>query len=107
MKRKISVMGMIVALAAVNCGEAEEATDNAPQSSTSFRVRLNPATTAENVTPQIVSALHGQIAPICEEHLGASVRLFNPLDSGAYQDVPCSAILIGGEVTGQAESPLT
>jgi hypothetical protein len=73
----------------------------------SFAVRLDRATTADNVIPQIVAAGHEQLDAACEAaQPGASVRIFNPLASGAYQDVSCASVLGGDGSTGEASAAL-
>lgn len=114
MHRKIAMVGVLVAVSAAGCGGAEESSepgtpyggdeaDNAPQR---FTVRLDRATTAENVIPQIVAAARGPLASMCEEHPGASLRIMNPLASEAYQDVPCTSVLGGDSATGEANAAL-
>ncbi len=63
-----------------------------------FEVRLRRDTTAETILPQIVEAGHAPLIEACESNPGASVRVYNPLASGAYADWPCAAIL-GAEAT--------
>jgi hypothetical protein len=114
MNRKFATVGIILVMAAVGCGGADESGEpgtpyngdeagNAPQS---FTVRLDRGTTAENVIPQIVAAARGQLAPMCEEHPGASVRIFAPLASNAYTDVPCSSALADDGANGEASAAL-
>lgn len=69
-----------------------------------FDVRLPGDTTEETVIPAIIAAGHDEIAAACESTSSASIRIFNPLASGAYRDTPCSAIL---DRTGEANSTLT
>src|SRR4051812_16955803 len=62
-----------------------------------YQVPLAADTTAENVVPQIVEAGRAELAAVCAQTPGAAVRVLNPLASGDYVDVPCSALLDGGE----------
>jgi hypothetical protein len=100
---------VMVAFAVVPaCGGVEEsseagAANAAPQS---FTVGLDPATTAENVIPRIVAAGSTHLATVCEEHPDASVRILNPLVSGAYADVSCGSVLDGDGATGAASAAL-
>jgi hypothetical protein len=72
----------------------------------SFTVPLDPETTDENMTPQIVAAGRGPIAAMCEAVPDASVRIFSPLASGAYEDISCASVLDRGESTGEASAAL-
>jgi hypothetical protein len=93
------------------CGDVEqssnaEAAHSVEQADSSFTVPLDPATTEESITPQIVAAGHGQIAAMCEAEPGASVRIFSPLASGAYEDISCASVLDGDEATRKASAAL-
>ena len=106
----LSVPLMLLAMAGPACGGADDPASESPTepgASESFVVRLTPDTSKEGVTQQIVEAGQAQLAIACAGNSGASVRIFNPLASGDYTDVPCSAILDGGESVGQASEALT
>ncbi|MFS8064826.1 MAG: hypothetical protein ACMG6S_00515 [Byssovorax sp.] len=81
---------------------AEQA-DTRPQA---FVIHFDDSTTPESVIPAIVAAAHDQLVTACEGNRGASVRVFNPLASGSYEDIQCSDILGGSEVIGQASAPV-
>jgi hypothetical protein len=114
MNRRIATVGMIVAVAAVGCGGADESgesgtpygVEEADSARQTFTVRLDRATMAENIIPQIVAAARGQLAPMCEEHPGASLHIMNPHASEAYQDVPCTSVLGGDGATGEVSAAL-
>jgi hypothetical protein len=114
MNRKIATAGVIMAVAAVGCRGADESgesgtpysvdeADNAPPS---FAVRLDRATTVENVIPQILAAGHDQLVAACEAKLAASVRVLNPLASEEYADVSCASVLGDDSATGEARAAL-
>lgn len=105
------VLPMAILAIVSGCGDGErssnaEAAHGVEQADISFPVPLHPATTEENITPQIVAAGHGQIAAMCEAEPGASVRIFSPLASGAYEDISCVSVLDGDEGTGEASAAL-
>jgi hypothetical protein len=102
-------MAMLAILS--GCGDVEqtsntEAVHGVEQADISFTVPLDPATTGENITPQIVAAGHGQIVAMCEAEPGASVRIFSPLAYGAYEDISCASVLDGDEATVEASAAL-
>lgn len=68
---------------------------------------MTPSTTAETVIPQILAAGHDELASMCAVNPAASIRVFNPLASGSYADVTCSAILVGGESVERSSDALT
>lgn len=114
MNRKIATTGVILALAAVGCEGADESgesgtpysvdkPDNAPRS---FAVRLDRATTVENVIPQILAAGQDQLVAACEAKPTASVRILNPLVSEEYSDVSCASMLGDDSATGEARAAL-
>lgn len=72
-----------------------------------FEVPLRSDTTAETILPQIVEGGHAQLIEACESTPGASVRVYNPLASGAYADLQCTAILRGEETIGESWQTLT
>lgn len=75
--------------------------------SNSFELTLLDNATAETVIPAIVEAGRDQLSTACEAYPRASVRIFNPLVSGSYEDVTCSTILDGEESVGQSSEALT
>jgi hypothetical protein len=77
---------------------------DAPQT---FEVRLGSDTTAEAAIPAIVEAGHAQLVAACASTRDATLRFLNPLASGDYADVACSAILDGGESIGQTSEALS
>lgn len=72
-----------------------------------FEVWLRDDTTLETVIPQILAAGQDQLAAACHEYPGTSIRVFNPLASGDYVDVPCTSAPIGNELNGEASAALT
>jgi hypothetical protein len=78
--------------------------ETAPQT---FEMQLRSDTTAETILPQIVQAGHAQLIEACENNPGASVRVYNPLASGAYADLQCTAILGGEKTLGESWQTLT
>lgn len=100
---------MSLAVAGLACGEADELASEPPVgsgASDSFEVRLVPNVTTDDVIPAIVHAGHDQLAALCNEYPGVSIRVFNPLVSGSYEDVGCSTILGGSEATRQESTAL-
>lgn len=96
-------------LAGAGCGSADEPTAKPTidlVASNSFELTLPDNTTEETVIPAIVEAGRDQLATACEAYPGASVRIFNPLALGSYEDIACSAILDGGESVGQTSESL-
>lgn len=78
------------------CGTAEDPTikpETDPVASNSFELILPDTTTAATVIPAIVETGHEQLATACGTSPVASVRIFNPLVPGSYEDVACSTIL--------------
>ncbi|KYG10268.1 hypothetical protein BE21_13090 [Sorangium cellulosum] len=72
-----------------------------------FEVQLPSDTTEGNVIPRIVAVGRDALAAACESTSSVAIRVFNPLASGAYRDVPCSTILNDtGEVCGALTSVL-
>jgi hypothetical protein len=72
-----------------------------------FEVWLRGDTVAETILARIVEAGHAQLVEGCESNPGALVRVYNPLASGAYADVPCAAILGGAKTSGEPQHMLT
>jgi hypothetical protein len=106
MGRRMWTAGMVASVALPACGGAEEsseagATDAVPQS---FTVGLDPATTPENVIPQIVAAGHDQLAILCESRPDGSVRIVHPLASDAYTDVSCASVIDVDGSTGETSA---
>jgi hypothetical protein len=72
----------------------------------SFAVQLPRDVTTENVIPAIVAAGHDEFAAACALTPGASIRILNPLASGAFEDVSCASVL-QGEGTAEASAALS
>jgi hypothetical protein len=81
-----------------------------------FGVHLD--TDAQDPIAELVAAGHDQLVALCSEVPSASVRIFNPLASGASADISCAAVLehgvsatapaeaaSGGERTAEARQP--
>jgi hypothetical protein len=97
-------------LAGSGCGSADEPTAKPTidlVASNSFELTLRDTTTAEAVIAAIVEAGRDQLATACEAYPGGSVRIFNPLASGRYEDIACSTILDVEESVGQSQKALT
>ena len=108
LRHRLSSIPLLAGLALVGPGlaRADEPTSS-PEASKPFVVQLRGDTTAETVIPQLVEAGREQLATACAPTPGASVRIFNPLAEGSYEDVACSTILDGGESVGQTSEALT
>ena len=72
-----------------------------------FILRMDSGTTAESITPALLASAHDKLLAVCEATPDKAVRIFNPLASGAYADVPCSALLAGDEATGETSGAFT
>ncbi len=94
--------------APLSASDGESAPGAEPSSSTmqSFLVPVDSATTQESVIPAILAAGRAELIAACESNSGASVRIYNPMASGGYVDVPCAVVLGGTEGTGQAAEAL-
>ncbi|WP_437605052.1 hypothetical protein WMF20_28165 [Sorangium sp. So ce834] len=94
--------GITVAVAALMgapaCGAAGEPSaagekggaEEAGLSTRHFELSLDPE---EPAIPQIVAAGRHELAAACADRPEAAVRIFDPLDPGAYADVPCTSVL--------------
>lgn len=95
-------LALAALMGAPACGAADEATevqadrDGAEVPPRSFYLELDEATTAESVIPQILEAGRPELAAACADRPEAAIRILNPLDPGAFADVPCSSMLGGG-----------
>ena len=72
-----------------------------------FMLRADSDLTADNVTPALVASAGDDLRVACEATPDKAVRIFNPYAPGTHEDVPCSALLAGGDVTGETSSALT
>jgi hypothetical protein len=91
------------------CIEADEPAAESsiePSASNAFVVRLTANASKEGVIQQIVEAGQDQLAAACESGPGTSIRVFNPLASGSYENVSCESILGIQEPTGQTGEAL-
>ncbi len=66
-----------------------------------FMLRVDSGMTAETITPALLASAHDSLVAACEATPDKAVRVFNPLASGVYVDVPCSALLADDEATGR------
>lgn len=121
MRRVLLGMPLLVALAGAigACGQGEgptsspvlPAAETAPAEEASasqiFEVQFEPAAQAEEAIPAIVEAGRDKLASACSGTPDASIRIMNPLASGAFEDVPCATILGGGESAEQSSEALT
>ncbi|XXX76934.1 hypothetical protein WMF30_55735 [Sorangium sp. So ce134] len=55
-----------------------------------FELSLDPEVPA---IPQILDAGRPELAAACADRPGAAIRIFDPLDPGAFADVPCAAMV--------------
>lgn len=73
----------------------------APQT---FEIFLENAPRADMAIDEIAAQAHDRLAAACVGLPGAAVRIWNPLSSGSYADVPCAEILAGeGQATLTSE----
>ncbi|AUX35697.1 MULTISPECIES: hypothetical protein [Sorangium] len=88
------------------CGAPDEPSDagaesggaeDIPPALRSFEVSLDEGTTTESVIPQILEAGRPELAAACADRPEALIRIYNPLDPGAFTDMPCAASLGGAE----------
>lgn len=99
---------LLLVLAAVGPAHAEtDEPSTEAAASHAFAVQLSGNTTAENVIERIIEAGREQLATACTAQPEASVRIFNPLASGSYEDVACSTLLDGGESVGHTSEALS
>jgi hypothetical protein len=111
----ISVMltcgAMLIGCAADTTSPDHEPADNPADQADAppqvFTLRVDSGTTAETITPVLLAGAHDELIAACEAAPGKAVRVFNPLASGAYVDVSCSALLAGGEETAETSRALT
>ena len=110
---------IVVAIAALvglpACGATEESSEASTERDSkeetaivpqSFVVELDRTTTAEEAIPQLLKAARHQLAAACADYPMATIRVFNPLASGAYTDVPCASVLSGNDAAGEASAAL-
>ncbi|WP_437593473.1 hypothetical protein [Sorangium sp. So ce1000] len=95
-------LALAALMGAPACGAADDTSEaradrgsaeNVEETPRNFYVGLARDTTAESVIPQILEAGRPELAAACADRPEAWIRLFNPLDAGAYADVPCSLML--------------
>jgi hypothetical protein len=102
---------VLTACAADTMTPGQEPADNrAGQADTSpqvFTLRVDSSTTAETITPVLLASAHDKLLAACAATPDKAVRVFNPLASGAYEDVPCSALLADSKETEETSGVLT
>ncbi|MGK4003959.1 hypothetical protein WMF31_15105 [Sorangium sp. So ce1036] len=94
-------------MGATACGVADEPSEAASDGGAegeaaaprSFEVHLGGETTTESVIPQILEAGRAELAAACADRPEAAIRIFNPLDQGAYVDIPCASTLRDGDTS--------
>ncbi|AUX43448.1 uncharacterized protein SOCE26_048960 [Sorangium cellulosum] len=69
-----------------------------------FELSLDPEGPA---IPQIVAAGRYELAAACADRPGAAVRIFDPLEPGAFADVPCASMLGGDPTQEQSAVPVS
>ena len=118
MLRTIPITGMLVCGAMLTgcvgvadtlSQDKEPASNEAGQADTSpqvFTLRVDGSTTEKNITPALLASAHDKLLAACEATPNKAVRVFNPLASGVYADVPCSALLAGDEAIGETSGVL-
>ena len=117
MLRTIPITGMLAwgamltgCVADTRSQDKEPASNQAGQADTSpevFTLRLDSSMTAETITPVLLASAQDKLLAACEATPDKAVRVFNPLASGVYVDVPCSVLLAGDEATGETSGALT
>ncbi|XYH99709.1 hypothetical protein ACMHYB_08090 [Sorangium sp. So ce1128] len=75
-----------------------EDAEDAAATPRNFIVELDPA---ENAIPQILRTGRSELAATCADRPDASIRVFDPLDPGAFADVPCASMLRDGAAAGE------
>ena len=116
------VLGCAANVAPTDTGDHSPALAEQAAEGQSFVVQLPSDVTTESIIPAIVTAGHEELASACAVTPGASIRILNPLASGAFKDVSCASVLQGkgtaetsaapsgdpaGERIGEAQQPLT
>ncbi|WP_437336328.1 hypothetical protein [Sorangium sp. So ce394] len=99
-------LAMAALIGAPACGTADEpnaageegGAEEAGLPPRRFELSLDPE---EPAIPQIVAAGRHELAAACADRPDAAVRILNPLDAGAFADVPCSSML-GREVAASS-----
>jgi len=104
----LSAVTGVAAAEPLRTSEDEPAPGAEPSGSSTLRfvVLVDSATTKESVIPAILAASRAELIAACEGNSGASIRIYNPMASGDYVDVPCSTVLDGEEVAGPAAEAL-
>src|SRR4051794_34021458 len=104
----LSAVSGVAAAEPLPASEDESAPGAEPSGSSTrrFVVLVDSAVTKESVIPAILAASRAELIAACEGNSGASIRIYNPMASGDYVDVPCSTVLGGEEVSGQAAGAL-
>lgn len=69
-----------------------------------FELNLAPE---EPAIPQIVATGRPELAAACADSLGAAIRIFDPLDPGAYADVPCVSMLDDAAAQDESAMPVS
>lgn len=116
MLRTITITAMIArAVMLTGCAadttapDQESADARAAQAETqlrTFTLRVDSSTTAENFTPAVVASVRDKLVGACDATPDKAVRIFNPYESRAYEDVACSALLAGDDVTAKTSGAL-
>ncbi len=124
---RTTTIAVALACSAILAGCAADTTttdQNTPSAAEplAFMLWLDEATTAETVIPAIVTAGHAELTAACKVTPSGSIRITNPLASGAFEYVSCTSVLSGeetaatsaalssepgGERSGEARQPLT
>jgi hypothetical protein len=89
-------LGCAADIAPTATGDPEPAAEQTAEGQ-SFEVPLPRDSTAESVIPAILTAGHGELAAACATTPEASIRIMNPLASGAFNDVSCAKLLANEE----------
>lgn len=78
----------------------------AAQDLPNFTFKTYSDMTVDNITDVVIANGFDEITTVCQRLPDASVRIINPLASGAFEDVPCSFFLEDG-VVNQSMGPFT
>ncbi len=73
-------------------GDVEEP-DDSEAPARIVRVALDQEPTVENVIPQILAGGRAELGAACADRPEESIRIVNPIEPGAFEDVPCSSLL--------------
>lgn len=105
-------LAMAALIGAPACGTADEpnaageegGAEEAGLPPRRFELNLVPE---EPAIPQMVATGRPELAAACADSPGAAIRIFDPLDPGAYADVPCVSMLDDAEAQDESAMPVS